>query len=563
MSRKHFHHVLLPVIVGIAAIFRFIGVNWDSGAHLHPDERFLTMVGTAMKLPQTFGEYLNPVVSSMNPANIGYVFYVYGLLPLTLNKIAAVLSGNDTYLLFTLQGRMFSALMDVIAVIFIYKIVGIIEHYYKLHHTSLKYWAAFIYAIAVLPIQLSHFFAVDTFLNTFSLISIFCILKVFIMHREKEEKGWKVFLYSALSGLFWGAALACKITAIFMLPLIVGFMIATFHKKYKWSLFFPAAGIWLILAYFTVRIANPYMFETPNVLNPQISSLYIKNIQELKSYEDPTSYFPPIVQWSHTTPFVYSFVNIFLYSYGTVATLLTIAGAALVFRRRHYMLWVISGFSLLFFTYQAVQMTQPVRYYNIVFPYFAILAAVAVVYAGEFLKKWNYLFIPVLMIWPLAFLSIYINLHARLNASAWMYANFPKGSVIAVEHWDDALPITLDQQRVAQNYTFVELPVFAPDTDANKWNELYDRFQKADYYVLSSNRAWRSIMNAPDKYPYMSRFYTDLFAGRNKQYTFMGRFSSFPSLKYLGIPVEFNDSQADETFTVYDHPEVYIFKRNK
>lgn len=555
------HLVVLFAIVALAAVLRLAGVDWDAGSHLHPDERFLTMVGTAMKIPSSFSLYLNPVLSTMNPANIGYTFFVYGLVPLTINKILALMSGSDTYALYVLQGRMVSAIFDIFAVILVYKITAIIEKYYDWKHKSLKYWAALVYAASVLPIQLSHFFAVDTFLNTFSLLSVFFILKVLFMYKNKEERVWRVLFYSVLSGISFGLALSSKVTVVYFVPLVAGFVVSTFHKKYRWGVFAGAVVLWGIFAYITVRIANPYMFQTGSIVDFRLSELFLRNIAELKGYEDPKSYFPPIVQWSHTPPVTYSFYNLFMFGYGPVATLLTIAGGILVFRKKQYVMWSISIFSLLFFIYQATRMTQPIRYFNVIYPYFAILAAVAIAYLGNFMKKWQYLFIPLLLFWPLAFVSIYVTPHSRIAASEWMYSTIPPGSKIAVEHWDDALPISLDPQRYAQEYTYLELPVFGPDTDPNKWNTLYDNLGKADYYVLSSNRAWRSIQNAPDKYPVMSKFYADLFAGRNKAYKQVGHFTSFPSYKYLGIPVQFPDTSADETFTVYDHPEVYVFKR--
>src|SRR3989304_3281875 len=70
MSKLFFVIILL-----IAAFFRFYGLNWDQNQHLHPDERFLTMVAGAMKWPT---DYLNTQTSTLNPHNIGYGFYVYG-----------------------------------------------------------------------------------------------------------------------------------------------------------------------------------------------------------------------------------------------------------------------------------------------------------------------------------------------------------------------------------------------------------------------------------------------------------------------------------------------------
>src|SRR5258708_5575916 len=165
-------------ILLFASVLRFVGSNWDQGFMLHPDERFLTMVGNAMQLPASFGDYLDPAKSSMNPANINFAFFVYGLFPITVNKLLFVLLKTNAPLTFMLQGRFLSGLLDTITVLFVYKTVLLLEkHNEKKIPSSLKFWAAFFYAIAVLPIQLSHFFAVDIFLNTFVFVSFYFVLR--------------------------------------------------------------------------------------------------------------------------------------------------------------------------------------------------------------------------------------------------------------------------------------------------------------------------------------------------------------------------------------------------
>ena len=162
MSHKIKKVILLFFVILIAWLLRFNNVNWDSGFHLHPDERFLTMVSTSMKLPATITEYFNQKISLLNPNNIGYSFFVYGDFPLIINKYLAVSLKMDNYNLLTILGRQLSALFDLLIVILVFKTCELLEK-----KSSLKYWAAFIYAISVLPIQLSHFFAVDTFFNFF------------------------------------------------------------------------------------------------------------------------------------------------------------------------------------------------------------------------------------------------------------------------------------------------------------------------------------------------------------------------------------------------------------
>ena len=46
-------------IVLLAFVSRFNNLNWDANFHLHPDERFLTMVGNSIKLPTNINQYFN------------------------------------------------------------------------------------------------------------------------------------------------------------------------------------------------------------------------------------------------------------------------------------------------------------------------------------------------------------------------------------------------------------------------------------------------------------------------------------------------------------------------
>ena len=74
--------VILIGVLLMAAYFRFTGLNWDDVFHLHPDERFLTMVETSISPVNNLWDYFNTATSTLNPNNNGYTFYVYGTLPL-------------------------------------------------------------------------------------------------------------------------------------------------------------------------------------------------------------------------------------------------------------------------------------------------------------------------------------------------------------------------------------------------------------------------------------------------------------------------------------------------
>ena len=101
------------IIFALGAFPRLVGLNWDQDQHLHPDERFLTMVGMDIKWPKNIKEYLNTRLSPLNPYNQGHSFFVYGTLPLFLNKKLALVLNHDNYDDFNLLGRQLAAFFDL------------------------------------------------------------------------------------------------------------------------------------------------------------------------------------------------------------------------------------------------------------------------------------------------------------------------------------------------------------------------------------------------------------------------------------------------------------------
>src|SRR3990172_645618 len=76
-------------ILLVAFYFRFAGLNWDANQHLHPDERFLTMVTSAISIPDSLGEYFDSRASPLNPYNKDFGLFVYGDFPVTFTRLVA------------------------------------------------------------------------------------------------------------------------------------------------------------------------------------------------------------------------------------------------------------------------------------------------------------------------------------------------------------------------------------------------------------------------------------------------------------------------------------------
>jgi hypothetical protein len=540
--------ILLLLIIALGAFFRFYNLNWDQNTHIHPDERFLTMVGNAMKIPVSFSNYLNPNISTFNPANVGYKFFVYGLFPLSLNKSFALIFGNDSYNAFSIQGRFASALADLIVILLIFQAVKLLEEKYNLD-SSIKFYSAFLYSVFVLPIQLSHFFAVDTFLNLFVFASFYFALNYCVK---------KKMIYVFFAGIFFGFALASKITAIFILPLIIPFLFVLKRGaklKYFWSslliiLFFT------LISYFALRITYPYMFNSSNIFNAKLNPLFLDNLNSLKSLGSRDSFYPPNIQWINKISLLFVFKNLMIFGVGIPVFIVFALGIFGFLKTKAKTITLgILVWMFFFFLYQGTQVSVPMRYFILAYPMIAIIGGFCIQYIHRhFGKIFLIITIILLSIWSFMFFSIYTKPHSRVAASYWILENIPKGNIILAEAWDDALPLI-----GGENYQILQLPVFDPDNQ-EKWQKMNELLQKGNYLILSSNRGWGSIPTAPQRYSKMSRFYEDLFSDK-LPYKKIKEFTSYPSLSYLGIPLTLPDQWADESFTVYDHPKVMIFEK--
>jgi hypothetical protein len=573
--KKKYNLLLLLVILIIGGVFRWTGLNWDQGFHLHPDERFLTMVVNKSRLPKNLFQYLDPKTSLLNPHNLDFDFFVYGHTPLTFNKIVAVLAQNDTYNQLPLQGRFFSGLADLLIVIIIYKIGQILEQKYKLN-SFFKVWACLIYALMVVPIQQSHYFTVDNFLNFFSLMSFYFAL--LYKNRFKTR-------YLALSSLFLALAIGSKLTAVLILPLNLWFItnandrLINLLAKKKDQKIAQALGklafealIFLFFSYLFLRIVDPYLFETASWLDFRPNQQFIQNLKSLKSSEGAEVWYPPAIQWISTKPIIFALKNIVIWGIGPFIALATGFGLTQLIpqllslteiddNQDKFNLAIVIVWITVYFLYQSTRFVKTIRYFLPLYPFIALIAGYGLTKINQKISQSyrfivNTIILGLLGLWPLMFLSVYVTPNTRIKASHWVHQHVPDRSTILIEHWDDPLPLSMPQYK--KSFTQRELPVFNPDTQ-KKWEKINSYLKKGDYYILSSNRAWGSITQVPNKYPSMSRYYQDLLSNQT-QYKKVAEFTSYPGLKYLGIPVEIKDDQAEEAFTVYDHPKVMIFK---
>ena len=373
--------------------------------------------------------------------------------------------------------------------------------------------------------------------------------------------------------------MACKISALLLLPVILLGYLFLFIKKRNFLYFSFYILVFIFFGYLSLRLADPRLFGDANFFHFLANPQFIANIKELESFNDPNGFFPPSIQWIKTRPIIYPLENMILWGLGWPLGFLTIGGFV-------YSLWQIvlrmkklnplanqpfSHFLILFwiiwlFVYQGIQFAKPMRYFYPIYPFLVILAAKFFYQAINLLKRkfknkmaiWLYGYIAVLLIWPLSFMAIYGRSHSRVMASEWIYQNIPPGSVISCEYWDDCLPLAVKGQssRLYQRETFHLYDLDTPQ----KWQKINQQLRRVDYLILSSNRLWGSISKVPEKYPMTAKFYQDLLAGK-LNFQKVAEITSYPTIPILKIQIP--DAFAEESFTVYDHPQVMVFKKKR
>ena len=560
---------VIPVFIFLFAFaLRVYGIDWDQNQHLHPDERFLTMTTDAMIWPESLAEYLSPSISKLNPYNLGTAFYVYGTLPTTIVKYFSRSELFDVfqYNNIALTGRLISAIFDVGVVILVYFISK------NIFNRKTALLSAFLYSVSVLPIQLSHFFAVDTFLNFFLALTFYFLIKLISGNK---------YYFSIGLGLSYGAALACKISALYFLPVILlGYFFYFLKSRSSLNTIYHILFT-VSFSVLTFRFLDPHVF-TGNLFPPEISPQFIKNIIELQTMGVRGSTFPPAIQWHNITPIIFPLKNIVLWGLGLPLGVLSVI--AVIYKivelfiglfktnnlKSFYNNLIVKEFNsllilfwiLFLFFYQAIQPTPSMRYFLPIYPFLAILSAnFTIRYAFPLFKK-TYLLSAIyyllLLIYPISFLSIYSRPHSRVMASEWIYQNIPQGETLSCDAWDDCLPLSLAERKTANQYNILSLEPFVPD-DPQKIDKYKSQLDQIDYLIFSSNRAWGSLPQWPEKFPYMIKFYEDLFADKST-FQKVAEITSYPKLKIGNWEFEICDDLAEEAFTVYDHPKVLIYK---
>lgn len=648
--------LLIAAIVLLGAILRFNGLGWDQpqGAsaplQMHPDERFLSMVADRLDWPAGPGEYFNTATSPLNPYNAKETpSFVYGTLPLFLAKGVSTLAGDDPsgpgngYDRTVIWGRRLTALFDTATVLLVVALGT------TLFGRKAGALGGLLYALAVLPVQLAHFWTVDPFLVFFSALALLLMVRFMRARGPAAPLAYGVGVGAAI-----GLAMASKVNGGLLLPvfiLAVGLRIALRDWRrlgLRWR-GRPASeqngradGHWMsdcavlclaVAAGIVVfRVAQPYAFAGPRFWDQGLNSYWLDDLRRERSFQDGNVDYPPFVQFAGKTPVLEPLRQLVLWGLGPALGLTALAAAAvasvLVFKRREASYVVPLAFAAAVLGFQGPRFVAFMRYFAPMYPVLTLFAGWGLAALLELRQREEGIALPRLpgagrwlwrrrqgadpglalleaagvpparaaarppgttgaMLpraavgggatavvavvlgltawWALAFQNVYREEQPRIAASRWIYENLPPGTRITGEFWDDTIPYPLPGRDPAQ-YVLVETEPYEPDSLQKVQNLVFGKgegatrggLNGADYVAITSNRVRDSVKRLEREYPATNRYYQLLDSGE-LGFELVARFEVRPS--FLGVSVD--DSGAEESFTVYDHPEVRIYRKTE
>lgn len=548
----------------------------------------------------------------------------WGQLPITIIRWTAERTGNVGYDQIRLLGRRLSALVDVMSLLLIYLIGrSLYGHRAGLLAAALSSLAVMQVQQSHF-MTVDNFGVFFSSLAMYAAVRIATTRDPYRTRQDEGLASiptdyripLQVWGWYGLFGLSFGLALACKIN---LLPLGGTLLVAaslgvpSLNLRGRTELLHLARRVVLLLAFsglvsiLAFRLAQPMSFRAPSgdtgffTLYPNPDWVESMKVAQMES--NGVGGGPPGEQWTNRTPILFPLTNMVVWGMGLplgLAAWLGFAWAAWrAFRskedwRKHALplIWV-GGY----FLFMGTRWVKSMRYFLPIYPFLCLLAAWALLElwrrAGSNLLRssrfsraaaWtgslaaSTIVIAGTLAWTLAFVqAVYLQDHTRIQASRWIYQNVPEGSVISNEDWDEGLPLPIEGENPFGGlYLGTEMPVRWYDDEKKRQAFLYT-LDRVEYIILPSQRGIWSISRLPRMYPMTMTYYKALFDGslgfeQVAVFTSPLRFGSLEISDVGGtlawgetpeLPL-FNNNllAAEEAFSVYDHPPVWIFKKS-
>ena len=518
---------LLLALVALALAVRLFGLNFDQSHYFHPDERRIAEAVTQL---------------SLRPLQLNPHFFAYGSFPLYVTKFVTAALSNfhawfSSYDAAILVGRALSALWGT-ATVLLLVLLG-----RRLFGGAIALLAGLLLSVTVLHVQNSHFATNDVPLTFLVLLALTFMLGI------AEGRGPRAF---AGAGVAVGFALATKFSA---LPLLLPLVVAAFlrwrsDRDFGRALRGLALACGCALAAFA--LGEPYALLERRT--------YLRDVLEQSQMVRHAGLFPYTNQYVGVPKVLYDLRELVLWGMGPLLGLATLIGTVLRLRFRGPKIqradWIFFAWVVPFFV---VTVSFDVKFLRYLLPIYPML----VLWGAAWLQRWaerahpgrwvRAMVVAGTALYLFAFLAIYTRPHSSVSASAWFYNHVAQGSKVVVQDWDEGFPLPL-AGRSAESFRVSSFPFYDPD-GPGKVARLAKELASSDYVVCQTKRLYGAVTRVPTKFPLTVNFFRELFAA-DLGFSLVQDIASRPALLGIQLPTEL----ADESFSVYDHPKVLIFR---
>jgi hypothetical protein len=557
-------NLTLWIALVLGAAMRFHGLMWDAPYFFNPDEGRLIKWAAQLNYPNTpdpahgnaplylikWAGYVTPLFGEPTRENTYHV----------VRSVTALYGSLNLWVCYLLAKKAYGKPVGVLAVIFM--------------------------AFTALHIQFSHFYILEQVMLLFTLLALYFSLVV-------AEKGSRsAYIWTAI---FIGVAAATRLNGlILVVPLIIAHLLSQSVKP--WSLRHLVSPN-LCLSF--CSIAGTFLFLNPAfVLDSATVSYLLWALMDAKGYFRPQR----ALQFEGTTP-LYFFDNLLFWGMGPLLELISILGVIYaIAKARRKENAVFLGFIIAYFASVGTQRNKYIRYVLPLLPVLNILGAQFFHRLRSAVLKQKYLRWAVegsiclvtasSLFYAAAFINLYSLTDSRIEASQWIRQNIESGSVILVENDKDAYapPLRFSEESEAPRYQLARLnfdylykrsltgmrsylPAYLekvryqligtlgheeelglmPEDERREYINL--RLRYSDYIVFSE-RNYDLYRRLPTLFPIENEYYRQLFAGK-LGFELLKVFERNPNL--FGVTLD--DSEAELTFKIFDHPTIWIFKR--
>lgn len=559
--------LLIVALVCAAFYTRLVGISWGLPYPMHPDERNMAVAVQSLKL----SENLNPH------------FFAYGQLPLYIAyffiqissfALRGVFAESISFEFATIALRYISVLSSWTSLWIVYRILK--DFFSEYIGKASLLIVMFLFIFSPYAIQFAHFGTTEALLTSLYLGMLYLSLRIGV---SKEITRRTLLMLGVLAGLAIGTKIS-SVTFLALPLLVITWTLFTSKKRPHLFLlsFLKNVTILVLTTLLFAIIASPHMLIS---MADSISTITYES--KIASGAIPVFY---TRQFLFSIPVLYQLVNIFPVALGIGTFTLFLAGFFFL-NWRDVRMVILRGAFLLYFIPSSFLFVKWTRFEAPVLPIAGILGVLflnkLLLYSGKktIRKLLLVVALVILSLHGIAYVSIYQNQDVRFQASKWMYENFSEEDVIFSEAGNVInIPVpSKEYQKPIPNLQVLNFDFYQVDHDSMLQADLVRAMQKSDYIIVPSRRISRSVTCSLQEahknrgfsqkrcaqlkllFPVTNEYYDKLHA-RALGYSEIKRFTAYPKIELFGKTlIEFPDEHYDETWSVFDHPVIRIYKR--